>query len=318
MIRAAFAAAKALKRDFGEVEQLQVSEKGPGDFVSRADIMAERTLRKELERTRPDYGFLGEEGGEIKGDGRNRWIVDPLDGTTNFLHGVPHFAISLALERDGEIDRRRDLPADLRRAVLGREGQRRLHRHAQRPLAPPARLGPQGAGARADRHRHPAYRQGRPSGLCAQARGSDGQDRRRAPLGRRRARPRLRRGRPLRRLLRVSASRRGTSPPASCWCARRAAWSSDIGGARPTCWAARRSSPPTPACATPWSRSWPSAARLLLLQHVEQHQAHRLGAGADAGLGHRRELRRMVARHRLAGRRRLRADPLGSRPPMPK
>lgn len=103
MIRACFAAAKSLKRDFGEVEQLQVSEKGPGDFVSRADIMAERTLRKELERTRPDYGFLGEEGGEVKGDGRNRWIADPLDGTTNFLHGVPHFAISLALEREGEI-----------------------------------------------------------------------------------------------------------------------------------------------------------------------------------------------------------------------
>jgi myo-inositol-1(or 4)-monophosphatase len=103
MIRAAFAAAKTLKRDFGEVENLQVSEKGPGDFVSRADIMAERTLRKELERTRPEYGFLGEEGGETKGDGRNRWIADPLDGTTNFLHGVPHFAISLALERDGEV-----------------------------------------------------------------------------------------------------------------------------------------------------------------------------------------------------------------------
>jgi myo-inositol-1(or 4)-monophosphatase len=103
MIRAVFAAAKSLRRDFGEVEQLQVSEKGPGDFVSRADIQAERTLRKELERTRPEYGFLGEEGGETKGDGRNRWIADPLDGTTNFLHGVPHFAISLALEREGEI-----------------------------------------------------------------------------------------------------------------------------------------------------------------------------------------------------------------------
>ncbi|HTR85677.1 MAG TPA: inositol monophosphatase family protein [Reyranella sp.] len=107
MIRAAFAAAKGLKRDFGEVENLQVSAKGPADFVSRADIMAERTLRKELERTRPEYGFLGEEGGEVKGTGeigsRNRWIADPLDGTTNFLHGVPHFAISLALERDGEV-----------------------------------------------------------------------------------------------------------------------------------------------------------------------------------------------------------------------
>ena len=103
MIRAAFAAAKNLKRDFGEVEHLQISEKGPGDFVSHADIKAERTLRAELERTRPEYGFLGEEGGETKGDGRNRWIVDPLDGTTNFLHGVPHFAISIALEREKEI-----------------------------------------------------------------------------------------------------------------------------------------------------------------------------------------------------------------------
>src|SRR5690349_19802937 len=103
MIRAVFAAAKSLKRDFGEVEQLQVSEKGPGDFVSHADIKAERTLRAELARTRPEYGFLGEEGGETRGDGRNRWIVDPLDGTTNFLHGVPHFAISIGLEREGEI-----------------------------------------------------------------------------------------------------------------------------------------------------------------------------------------------------------------------
>jgi len=103
MIRAAFAAAKGLKRDFGEVEHLQVSEKGPGDFVSRADHQAERTLRAELLRTRPEYGFLGEEGTDEKGDGRHRWIVDPLDGTTNFLHGVPHFAVSIGLERDGEV-----------------------------------------------------------------------------------------------------------------------------------------------------------------------------------------------------------------------
>src|SRR5215475_15926282 len=103
MIRAAFAAARSLKRDFGEVEHLQISEKGPGDFVSHADVKAERTLRAELLRTRPDYGFLGEEGGESQGDGRHRWIVDPIDGTLNFLHGVPHFAISIGLERDGEI-----------------------------------------------------------------------------------------------------------------------------------------------------------------------------------------------------------------------
>src|SRR5207248_9074912 len=100
MIRAAFAAAKNLKRDFGEVEHLQISEKGPGDFVSRADHQAERVLRNELARTRPEYGFLGEEFGETKGDGRNRWIVDPLDGTNNFVHGVPHFNISIGLERD--------------------------------------------------------------------------------------------------------------------------------------------------------------------------------------------------------------------------
>ena len=103
MIRAAFAAAKAMKRDFGEVEHLQISEKGPGDFVSHADIKAEKVLRESLLGTRPDYGFLGEESTELKGDGRNRWIVDPLDGTTNFLHGVPHFAISIGLEREGEI-----------------------------------------------------------------------------------------------------------------------------------------------------------------------------------------------------------------------
>ena len=103
MIRAAFEAAKGLKRDFGEVEHLQVSAKGPSDFVSRADIQAQRIIRDRLILSRPEYGFVGEEGGHIKGDGRNRWIVDPLDGTTNFLHGLPHFAISIGLERDGEI-----------------------------------------------------------------------------------------------------------------------------------------------------------------------------------------------------------------------
>jgi len=103
MIRAAFDAAKGLKRDFGEVENLQVSSKGPGDFVSRADLQAQRVVRERLLQARPDYGFVGEEGAHVKGDGRHRWIVDPLDGTTNFLHGIPHFAISIALERDGEI-----------------------------------------------------------------------------------------------------------------------------------------------------------------------------------------------------------------------
>lgn len=103
MAEAALKASRALVRDFGEVEQLQVSRKGPADFVSAADLKAEKTLRRELSKARPDYGFLLEEGGEIEGDGRHRWIVDPLDGTLNFLHGLPHFSISIGLERDGDI-----------------------------------------------------------------------------------------------------------------------------------------------------------------------------------------------------------------------
>src|SRR5579885_2393340 len=104
MAGAALKAARGLIRDFGEVEQLQVSVKGPSDFVSAADLKAERLIRAELQRARPGYGFLMEEGGETPGsDARHRWIVDPLDGTTNFLHGLPFFAISIALERDGEM-----------------------------------------------------------------------------------------------------------------------------------------------------------------------------------------------------------------------
>ncbi len=104
MARAARKAARGLVRDFGEVEQLQVSRKGPADFVSTADINAERILRQELSRAHPDYGFLLEETGAIPGkDPSCRWLVDPLDGTLNFLHGIPHFAISIALERNGDI-----------------------------------------------------------------------------------------------------------------------------------------------------------------------------------------------------------------------
>jgi myo-inositol-1(or 4)-monophosphatase len=97
--RAARKAAPRLRRDFGEVEQLQVSKKGPGDFVSMADKRAEQTIVEELRNARPDWSLLLEEGGEIAGDPtKPRWIVDPLDGTTNFLHGIPHFAISIAVE----------------------------------------------------------------------------------------------------------------------------------------------------------------------------------------------------------------------------
>lgn len=105
MIRAADKAARSLKRDFGEAANLQVSRKGPADFVSAADLKAEKVLREELRRARPDYGLLMEESGAspaAEGVTR-RWIVDPLDGTTNFLHGLPHFAISIALEEAGEL-----------------------------------------------------------------------------------------------------------------------------------------------------------------------------------------------------------------------
>jgi myo-inositol-1(or 4)-monophosphatase len=104
MIKAARKAGRALVRDFGEVENLQVSAKGPGDFVSRADMKAEATIREELTEARPNYGWLGEEtGGAVGKDPTRRWIVDPLDGTTNYLHGIPHWAVSIALEHKGEI-----------------------------------------------------------------------------------------------------------------------------------------------------------------------------------------------------------------------
>ena len=104
MTAAARKAARSLKRDFGEVEKLQVSLKGPANFVSAADRRAEEILRAELLKARPGYGFLGEEGGITAGtDKTHTWIVDPLDGTTNFLHGIPHFAISIALAREGTV-----------------------------------------------------------------------------------------------------------------------------------------------------------------------------------------------------------------------
>ena len=104
MIKAAHRAGRSLKRDLGEVEQLQVSLKGPRNFVTAADKRAEEIVREELAKARPDYGFLGEESGAHAGsDKSHRWIVDPLDGTTNFLHGIPHFAVSIALERSGTI-----------------------------------------------------------------------------------------------------------------------------------------------------------------------------------------------------------------------
>jgi myo-inositol-1(or 4)-monophosphatase len=142
MTNAALKAARGLVRDFGEVEQLQVSIKGPGDFVSTADLKAERTLKTELGRARPGYGMLFEEsGGEQGSDTRHRWIVDPLDGTTNFLHGIPHFAISIALERDGEIvagviyDPLRDEMYMAEKGLGAYVNDRRLRVSARRQLA---------------------------------------------------------------------------------------------------------------------------------------------------------------------------------------
>ncbi len=104
MSNAAIKAGRGLKRDFGEIGHLQVSMKGPGDFVSLADKRAEKTLYEELARARPGYGFVMEESGRVEGtDKSHTWHIDPLDATTNFLHAIPMFSISLALERDGQI-----------------------------------------------------------------------------------------------------------------------------------------------------------------------------------------------------------------------
>lgn len=104
MTAAAQKASRRLVRDFGEVENLQVSRKGPADFVSIADKKAEETLVRELSKARPDFGFILEEGANIEGkDSSNTWLIDPLDGTTNFLHGIPHFSISIALVRDNDV-----------------------------------------------------------------------------------------------------------------------------------------------------------------------------------------------------------------------
>ncbi len=104
MTDAVMKASRSLKRDFGEVENLQVSRKGPGDFVSAADRKAEKILREALEKARPGYGLVMEESGVVEGtDPTHRWHIDPLDGTTNFLHGLPQFAISVGLEREGQV-----------------------------------------------------------------------------------------------------------------------------------------------------------------------------------------------------------------------
>jgi myo-inositol-1(or 4)-monophosphatase len=142
MVQAVLKAGRGLSRDFGEVENLQVSLKGPGDFVSAADRRADEVLIAELRKARPAYGFLTEESGAIAGsDDGNRWIIDPLDGTTNFLHGIPLFAVSLALEREGQLVAGVIFNPILNELYVGEKGggafmnDRRLRVAARRDLA---------------------------------------------------------------------------------------------------------------------------------------------------------------------------------------
>ena len=234
MANAAQKASKRLLRDFNEVEQLQVSVKGPSDFVSQADIRAEQTLREELNKARPGYAFLMEESGASGSQHWSwRWVVDPLDGTTNFLHGIPHWAISIALERR-LADGGSELAAGLVYAPAVDElfwaekgggafvNERRLRVSARRELA---RGGV--------RHRHPV-RRGRPAaspGVRPHPGRADAAGRRHPPLRRRGARSRLGRRRPLRRVLGTRAEALGHGRRRCCWCARLAA-SSPIPRAR--------------------------------------------------------------------------------------
>ena len=148
-----------MKRDFGEVGELQVSMKGPGDFVSLADKRAEKTLYEELAKARPGYGFVMEESGRVEGsDKSHTWHIDPLDATTNFLHAIPLFAISIALEREGQIVAGVIYNPAERRHVRHREGARSVRRQS-----PPASRRAQRLVAGAVRLRHSPSRQSRRS-----------------------------------------------------------------------------------------------------------------------------------------------------------
>ena len=210
MVKAARRAGRSLKRDLGEIENLQVSLKGPANFVSLADKRAEEMLYTDLTKARPGYGFIGEEGGTREGaDKSHTWIVDPLDGTTNFLHGIPQFAISIGLRREGTMiagliynpandelyiaERGKGaFLNDQRLRVAGRRTARRM-RHRLRPAAYRPRR-PRTVAARDDRNPEPG---GGP-----------------APVRRRLARHGLRRRRPPRRLLGTQFVSPGTWRPA--------------------------------------------------------------------------------------------------------
>ncbi len=245
MDKAARKAAPRLRRDFNEVDALQVSKKGPADFVSNADRAAEATIREILTHARPDWGLLMEEEGATTGnDPDHRWIVDPLDGTTNFLHGIPHFAISIAAEERGEVVAGLVYQPLDRREFLGRERQGRV---AAGP--PPARVGAPRDDRERHRHRHSVRRPRRRRAVQEDHGRGHARSRRHPPLRIGGARPRVGRGGALRRLLGGRAGNRGTSPPGSCWSARRAA-SSATSAAASASSNAPRSSPATTASTT--------------------------------------------------------------------
>ncbi len=197
MVKAARRAGRSLKRDLGEIEHLQVSLKGPANFVSLADKRAEEMLYTDLEKARPGYGFHGEEGGKREGsDKSHTWIVDPLDGTTNFLHGIPQFAISIGLKREdtviaGVIYN----PANDELYIAERGKGAFLNDQRLRVARPPP------AQRMRDRLRPAAYRPRQSPGRAAGDGRAADQGRGLPPLRRRLARPRLRRRRPARRLL---------------------------------------------------------------------------------------------------------------------
>ena len=225
---AALKAARGLIRDFGEVEQLQVSVKGPGDFVSTADLKAERTLQDRAARAPgPATACCSRKAAPREGtDPRHRWIVDPLDGTTNFLHGIPHFAISIGLERDGEIvagvvyEPTRDEMFWAEKGIGAYLNDRRLRVSARRQLGEAVI----GTGM-------PFRGRGDQPSLSADAwRAVMAATSGRAPVRRRRARPRLCRGRAASTGSGNSACRRGTSPPALLLVREAGGYVSDLAG----------------------------------------------------------------------------------------
>ena len=159
-------------RDFGEVEKLQVSRKGIADFVTKADTKAERVLHDELLRTRPHYSFVMEEGGTIEGpDKTHRWYIDPIDGTTNFLHGLPHFAISIALEREGQLVAGLVFNPITDDMFIAEKGKGAWHNETRLRVSGPAR---DGHSAGCDRHSEHGYRARETRRILDRAFGDDG------------------------------------------------------------------------------------------------------------------------------------------------